>query len=387
MRIERVSKRERGMALMVVVGTIAVASLMALAMLSSSSLQAQMGGTIPEVAQADYLAESGIHYAIHQLRKTAASDDVYAGGTHTLGGDGRERIMVTVVRQSGSATDYDISSRGEVLNVKGEVIAAKSADATVKVHTELKYGHAAVLAANEVRFEERGRIEIESMVARRVVMSGVTLVKSLLAQLITGDTEGVEDRATTAEFPYRVTPKSAVRTFGDAPYLYSDGNLYWAQPLPTGNLTRTTLGPTDSNPAGVYYRHGTVTLGHKAKINGSLIILNGDLRVEGANTEIDGSQSHSQGFPALVVRDGDILQSAPLSSLEVQGVTWVGGIINNAALFTQMTFRGVVILPTGNFVAHGNTLFNSTIRILHDPSTSNAPRLDREIISDIEILS
>src|SRR5690606_38512323 len=103
-----------------------------------------------------------------QLRKTAASDDIYAGGTHDFGGDGRERFVLTVARQPGSATHYHIESRGEILDARGEVIASKTAQATVKVDTELKYHHAAVLGSEEFRLDSDGTVEIESAVAKRI---------------------------------------------------------------------------------------------------------------------------------------------------------------------------------------------------------------------------
>lgn len=393
MRIRRLSGYRRGMALMVVVGTISVASLMALAMLSSSSLQARMGGTMGQVAQADYLAESGVNYAIHQLRKTAASDEIYAGGTHSFGGEGRERFVVTAARQPGSATDYDIVSRGEVLDAAGQVIASKTAQATVRVQTELKYNHSAVFGADELVFDSGGMVEIESVAGKRITISGGHTINRLLAEHAGGNLMNVAELSQVESFPYRVTPVSAVRTFDNAPYLYSDGKLYWADPLPSGSLTATTLGPTHSNPAGVYYRRGNVALNGNVTIRGSLIVLDGNLTINGLQNQIDGSQDHSRGFPTLVVRDGDIRPPAVGNGriLEVNGPTWVGGTLgaNTLGRAVEMVFRGVVILPSGKIelVKPPIPALGGVIRIIYNPANNDIARLDRELISDVQILS
>lgn len=393
MRIERLSGYRRGMALMVVVGTISVASLMALAMLSSSSLQARMGGTMRQVAQADYLAESGVNYAIHQLCKTAASDEIYAGGAHSFGGEGRERFVVTVARQPESATDYDIVSRGEVLDAAGHVVASKTAQATVRVQTELKYNHSAVFGADKLVFDSGGMVELESVAAKRITIADGHTINNLTAQFADGNLMNVAEVNQGVTFPYRVTPVSAVRTFDNAPYLYSDGKVYWADPLPSGSLTATTLGPTTSNPAGVYYRRGNVTLNGHVTIRGSLIVLDGNLTINGMQNLIDGSQDHSRGFPTLVVRDGDIRPPVMGAGriLEVNGPTWVGGTLgaSNLGMGTEMLFRGVVILPLRRIEMRKPPIpaLGGVIRIEYNPANNDVARLDRELISDVQILS
>lgn len=376
---------------MIVVSTIAVASLMGLAMLSSSSLQAQMGDTIEHVAQADYLAESGIHYGMHQLRKTAASDDIYAGGTHDFGGEGRKRFVLTVARQPGSATHYRIESRGEVLDARGEVIASKTAQATAKVDIELKYNHAAVMGSEEFRLDSPGVIEIESAAARRMYLGGTSTITRLLAEHVSGVLGNVTEWTQSSAFAYRVTPQSAVRTFDDAKYLYSDGNLYDAVALSSGTIGSETLGPTANNPAGVYYRHGDVSLTGEVTIQGSLIVLNGNLKLTGPNNRIDASQAHSRGFPALVVRDGDITPAAVAAGtrLEVHGATWVGGDIAGSIVGagSEMVFNGVVILPQGKILTKKMFAKADSVKIQYDPATANVPHLDRELISSVEVLT
>src|SRR5690606_12378445 len=124
---------------------------------------------------------------------------------------------------------------------------------------------------------------------------------------------------------YRVTPRSDVRTFHDAPYLFSDGQLYWADPLPVsfGRIGNRQLGPTPTNPAGVYYHTGNLTLNGNVRIHGTLVVRNGSLTLAGLNNHIDATLSHSLGFPALVV-DGSILPALLVLGqvLEVDGVTW-----------------------------------------------------------------
>ena len=69
--------------------------------------------------------------------------------------------------------------------------------------------------------------------------------------------------------------------------------------------------------------------------------------------------------------------------------TWVGGdiIVSGIGLLIEMHFHGVVILPTGKIEANRAGILLSRVHIYHDPATADIPRLDRELISNIEILT
>jgi Tfp pilus assembly protein PilX len=57
--------RQRGIALMMVVFAIAIATVLGMAILASSSMQTQVKGNILAAAQADCLAESGVNLGIY----------------------------------------------------------------------------------------------------------------------------------------------------------------------------------------------------------------------------------------------------------------------------------------------------------------------------------
>ena len=124
-------------------------------------------------------------------------------------------------------------------------------------------------------------------------------------------------------------------------------------------------------------------------------MLDGNLTIKGLQNRIDGSQNHSRGFPTLVVRDGDIRPPTIVMgggrTLEVNGPTWVGGTLgdSNLGMGAEMLFRGVVILPSGKIELAKPPFpaLAGSIRIEYNPATSDVPRLDRELISDVKILS
>src|SRR4051812_37913003 len=63
----------RGAALLIVLGVVGVATVMGFAMVSSSALQAQAGGTLKYATAAEYLAESGGQLALYYLQNPGAS--------------------------------------------------------------------------------------------------------------------------------------------------------------------------------------------------------------------------------------------------------------------------------------------------------------------------
>src|SRR5690606_37424853 len=229
---------------------------------------------------ADYLADSGIHYAIHQLQQTAASDEVYTGGTHSFDDPSRRRFIVTVARRTGSATIYDITSRGEVLDASGELIATRTATATVRAWAELKYDHAAVMGSNAT-LNSDGNIEIESAVVNGLLtLNSSNIITGVLSVLdYSGPPQSAPNLQEGSEFIYRVSRSTDIRKFDQVPYLWSDGAYYWAKPVPAtwGQLRDRKLGPTADNPAGVYYHIGSLTLQGDVEIDGTLVVRNGNL--------------------------------------------------------------------------------------------------------------
>src|SRR5690606_17753804 len=91
-------------------------------------------------------------------------------------------------------------------------------------------------------------------------------------------------------------------------YVWHDGVTYSAQTLPVSSnlLQGRTLRRTAINPAGIYRHVGNLTIGANVNLEGTLIVENGDVTVNGPggllffNSTIDATQSHSRGFPALV---------------------------------------------------------------------------------------
>lgn len=384
----------RGMALLMVVSIIAVASLLGFAMLSSSALQAQMSSTLPQVAQADYLADSGIQYAIHQLQQTAASDEVYTGGTHSFDDPSRRRFIVTVTRRPGSTTLFDIVSRGEVLDSSGQVIAARTATATVRAWAELKYDHSAVMGGHAT-LNSDGYVRIDSLTANgKVTLNASNVVTGVLAAPdYSGPAASAPNFQKITQFTQRVPRAADIRKFDQVPYLWSDGQYYWAQPVPAiwGQLYDCKLKPTPSNPAGVYYHVGALTLLGDVEIDGTLYVRNGNLRISGDGNRIDGTQSHSKGFPALVV-EGDV-QAASLRTvdrLRVDGVTWVNGSIGSKTLLgaaARFEFNGAVIVPSGGIYMFKIGTLRGEVHIRYDKGNIDVPRLDRNLISKVKILT
>ena len=132
------------------------------------------------------------------------------------------------------------------------------------------------------------------------------------------------------------------------------------------------LGPTGSNPAGIYYRNGALQIDKNVKINGSLVVVNGAIEVIGAGSVITAAS----GFPALVLKN-DLNVKSPGTGpcLTVNGVSYLTGSIKSTGSSggSQVNFVGSVLFAGGSV----NSSYSGTVNITFDPSKTYVPGLDK----------
>jgi hypothetical protein len=122
-----------------------------------------------------------------------------------------------------------------------------------------------------------------------------------------------------------------------------NGVTYNGKLLSSSPAAGTVLGPTATNPAGVYYAQGMNLNLNGVTINGTLIIKKtgtsgGNVVIKGVNTITPAS-----GFPGLVV-DSQIQMSGTGRSLTVNGLTWAAGGLTGSA-GNSMTVNGALLIP------------------------------------------
>ena len=156
-------------------------------------------------------------------------------------------------------------------------------------------------------------------------------------------------------------------------YTYN-GQQYSATELSPGTYLLANYGPTPTNPAGVYFVNGDMSLLGSNTINGTLLVRGGSLTVSTLYNKITAQP----GFPALVV-DQDIVVSGLAAGLEVNGLTWVGRNITSVLINT-----GSVVNINGALVMGGNGNFSSSyttgaLNITYDSTKAYAPTLSSTV--------
>ncbi len=399
--------RRSGLALVIVISTLAVATVLSMAMLSASGLAVQMSRSVPRIAQAEYLAESGVHWAIARLRAQAASDEFNTARTYgplnlRSGGE----CTITITRQT-DREHFRIESRAVYKDGDGKIIAQAGAQATVKATATLSFSQAAIINDSiDYRGGSTGIFTFDSLAANGGVRidspSSVNTNGLAFAERFNSPTNIAQSKRISPFIASGVPidpggnfrPSSAaMRTYEQ--YVWTDGKTYSAATVPVtgGRLASRTLTATASNPAGVYRHSGDLTIGNGVVIRGTLVVLNGDLTLEGPGgsssyaCEIDATNSWSLGLPALVLTNGDLIYANPNpvnKLLRVQGVTWVSGMIGangNQGSNSQLQFEGATI------VAGSAPKSRGTVTFLYRTTNNDVFTFDKTLISQITVES
>jgi hypothetical protein len=130
-------------------------------------------------------------------------------------------------------------------------------------------------------------------------------------------------------------------------YTYN-GTTYSATLLTTDPAAGTTLGPTATNPAGIYYAQGRNMNLNGVTINGTLLV--DKTGATGGGVTVTGSAANTitpmSGFPGLVVQAG-ITVSGSNRSLTVNGLTWANTGITGSGTQTgsSITVNGSLLIP------------------------------------------
>jgi len=342
--------RSRGLSLIMVTAVVAVASVMGMAILSSSALQAEAANNQDQVAQADALAESGVNVAMYYLQNLndntkcpAAIASLGIGvGNYTvsnvsLGASVNGTYTIVITRPS--ANRYQIVSTGKATATTPGVNRSLTVVADVNYFA---YGMSAANVSSSgswtipASYSITGDLYTTGSVVNNGTVSGAVysvaasgsgstgLIKSLLNVVVATLTP------TTASVNHYLT-----YTYNGS--TYTSGLLL----LPQSNVT---LGPTGSNPAGVYYATALLDITGNVKINGTLVCSTGaTLRVSGTGNSI----TPAAGFPALVV-DGDVKFNANNAVLDLNGLVFLGGNINRSGAQTgcKLNITGSLLLGT-----------------------------------------
>lgn len=130
----RGNKRQRGIALILVLTMVVVASIMGMSYLSITSVKLAGSTNMIRASQAMYLAESGIHHAIWLLRSDSAdlasATEASPLGPFQLDSDGGQYTLY--VESTGTPLEYTVVSKGTALGI------TRTSRAVVRIYSDYK---------------------------------------------------------------------------------------------------------------------------------------------------------------------------------------------------------------------------------------------------------
>jgi hypothetical protein len=372
----------RGIALAIVVTVMALAAVLGYAMLAGSALQAVASSNAINNAIADAQAESGIHLAMYYLLNPQNAP----GYSSTTGWfwPGASNITFStssapVTTMPGSVT-VTVTSAGNYLYNVTAVGSSSVASAggggvtrtiTAQVQTVMGFlvqqavGLGAVLNySSSMNFTGSPYALISS---QEVLLISGTIHGNVEATVVVtgGSVSG------TTSSPPSVAPVPALANVHDFRAYTYGSSTYSATQISTTIASGTTLGPSASNPLGVYWTTGSTTLSSNVTINGTLIVKNGNLVVQGKSDTITAQSS----MPALVI--DDLLEISGMSeSLTVNGLTYAGSGIagSGVTIGSNLTVNGALLANTGGvtggYLGTINITYNSNNTAVPNFSTS-----------------
>jgi hypothetical protein len=363
--------RRPAFAMLMVKVVVAVAAVLALALLYSTTLQAKASTGRSSVVQAELLAESGLNrasYYIFNLKDptkcpfTLSIGNTYSENNVSLGNSVPGNFDLSIERMTQSR--YRVVSTGKATSGAGTPLRKR-----VTAFVDINYTTFAAQFEGNVTIPAGVTIDGDVLCNGDLVnngnVTGVIYAKSVSGsgtQEGTGLLDAVGDLLTgilKLLLGGGSEPSASPNYYMTYKY---NGVTYLPKNVFDLALANKTLGPTPDNPAGVFRKIGTLDLNGNVRINGTLVVMSGSLRVQGANNVI----TPAANFPALIL-DNDITFKAANATLDVNGLMWFGGKITkttSAVTNAAMKVTGTMVNP-----GHGATTFDpvfGTVNVKYD---------------------
>jgi len=339
-----VGKNSRpGVAILVVLFVIMVATIISLSFIARSDVELAFGNNMALRMQMDYLAESGLTHAkamITHPQDVETDPNVFWPGDEGLSlkdfdsyslletGD-NYNVVVTRDDSDPTRCTYDISCR-----------AYRDDDPKSYLNARLRLDPCIAYWAG-ANTEVKSSIIVHGDVycSGNLANSG-TINGDVFAPVLTGLIQGRQYDCSEAGVTY---PGLGPTDF--TPNYYIDSVAYTPTTIASGEHDDSmSFGPGGSNPAGVVVCNGQLTLNQDVLVAGTLVV-NGDLILNGNSLTITSEKN----FPALVV-NGD--PNVANGRLTVTGLVQVDNMSVGAAA-GDITITGALVTQGGMTVASG----------------------------------
>lgn len=324
-------RSKRGAALLIVLLIVMAITTLSLGFLTKSDTELTCGENMILRSEMDYLAESGLEHAKGLILTPQEVAGEYWGGA------ARQQIVV------GSSDYYDVSvvklsecnyqiTSAAYREVSGQKVGLSTLTAELRLDPciTMRTGDGWV---SESIATINGDVDCRGDLGGNADINGDAYSKNnVTASNVLGrEYEAVADADAPVSFPGLQTADfSAGYYIGDTQYLVDT--------IDVNGLNDVTLAPSASNPAGIYYRNGDLTLMGNNNITGTLVVKD-HLQVDDGTTVVIAEKN----FPALIV--GDKLKLGNSGRLAVEGLVQIGNEVEGlSASGAELSVTGALFI-------------------------------------------
>ena len=302
-----------GIAMLAVLMIVMVITVMAVGFLSRSDVELACGENMALRVQMDHLAESGLEHA----RGLILSPQDIAGAEYWAGAEDQQLVFgsadyydLVVTRDNTDRCNYTIDCDSYRLS-DGERIGRSNLTATLRLDPVIAYWAGSNTTVDE-QITINGDVYCNGSLSNDGIINGDVFATGTISGLNISGQETVVAQAPVA------WPGLLVGNFG--PTYYYGATIYSATEIVDANeLTAGPLSPDGTNPAGICYYAGNLTLSEAGGVNitGTLVVT-GNLTINGVNNSITAVKN----YPALVVGGGVAIEDG--ASLTINGLAQIG---------------------------------------------------------------
>ncbi len=353
-------RRQRGIAMVLVMIVVALATVMGVAYLSTATMRMASSQNLLDATRARYLAESGVQHAVEELENDPALV-LASSKQHPLGPfyaddseDGYMFYCEPDLSVSGRYRLYGVGTRGQIQQTSSVTVFRGFGN-------DFTGGKSVIVANWPVTLTNRSSIEGDVAVAGKLINNGT--VHGNVVYTGDLDNNGTIDGTITRVGPFGVMVPSL--DWSD----YKKYKLFDTQQHDACRMTSHVFVSTDpraqggaitaANPGGVVWmdppRWTVATLADNLDFKGTIIV-NGNLFIDGSNIKLEAAD----GFPSLVV-NGKITVS-PRANIQIKGLVYATGGIDKAdwhddTSATSVTIDGGLVSPSEGYHAPINGTF------------------------------
>ncbi len=282
-----------GIALLVMLIIVATVSVLSFSFVMRADSELSCGENTILRTEMDYIGQTALNYAkaliVNPQDVTTGTDGYWLGDTDLQLEKGSDDYFdVQVVRSvTGSTPEctYNVTCQGYKLSGESRVSETKlTAQLRLDPCIALWVGATSAIHANVTVYGDTycdGDLSNYGQIYGDVFSNGFSGSK-------TG--QSMTRASCNVNWP-------GIRALDFVPVYYIDGTPYNPVVLNNTSYTDVDWGATGSNPAGIYYRNGTLRLHGNNKINGTLIVIGGHLDFEDGQSTITSFKN----YPAIVV--------------------------------------------------------------------------------------